>query len=57
MEDVVIGEGARIKNAIIDKEVVIPPQTQIGYDVKSDRKRFDVTTSGITIVAKKTAIS
>jgi hypothetical protein len=29
---------------------------QIGYDLELDRRRFDVTTSGIVIVAKKTEI-
>lgn len=56
MEGVSIGEGARIKNAIIDKEVVIPPGAEIGYDLELDRKRFDVTTSGIVIVAKKSSV-
>ncbi len=57
MESVVVGEHSQIKNAIIDKEVVIPPHSQIGYDLGLERKRFDVTTSGIVIVAKKTAFS
>jgi len=56
MEGVIIGENAQIKNAILDKEVIVPPNTRIGYDLDLDRKRFDVTTSGIVIVAKKTPI-
>lgn len=56
MSDVVIGEHAKIQNAIIDKEVVIPPHASIGYDLELDRARFDVTTSGIVIVAKKSEI-
>lgn len=56
MDGVVIGEGAQIKNAILDKEVVVPPNAQIGYDLELDRKLFDVTTSGIVIVAKRTPI-
>ncbi len=56
MESVVIGEHAKIQNAIIDKEVVIPPGASIGYDLELDRQRFDVTTSGIVIVAKKSEI-
>lgn len=57
MEGVVVGQHARIKNAIIDKEVDIPPYEKIGFDLEQDRKRFDVTTSGIVIVAKKTTVS
>ncbi len=53
MEGVVIGENSRIRNAIVDKEVIIPPHTEIGYDHESDKKRFDMTSSGIAIVAKK----
>ncbi len=56
MESVVVGEFAQIKNAIIDKEVVVPPKTKIGYDLELDRKRFAVTTSGIVIVAKKASL-
>ncbi|MEI6437752.1 MAG: glucose-1-phosphate adenylyltransferase [Candidatus Omnitrophota bacterium] len=56
MESVVVGEGAQIKNAIIDKQVHVPPGEKIGYDLELDRKRFAVTASGIVIVAKKTAI-
>jgi glucose-1-phosphate adenylyltransferase len=56
MDNVVISEGASVKNAIIDKQVVVPPNAEIGYDLKSDRKRFDVTTSGIVIVAKRTSL-
>lgn len=56
MEGVVVGERAKIQNAIIDKQVMIPPGEQIGYDLELDRKRFDVTTSGIVIVAKRAAI-
>lgn len=56
MEGVVVGEGAKIQNAIIDKEVTIPPRTKIGFDPEADRKRFVLTTSGIVIVAKKSAV-
>jgi glucose-1-phosphate adenylyltransferase len=56
MHNVVIGENACIQNAIIDKEVVIPAGMQIGYDLALDRKRFDVTASGIVIVGKKEAV-
>jgi len=57
MEGVTVGAKAKIRNAIIDKEVIIPPGSKIGYDLKLDGKRFVLTTSGIVIVAKKSAIS
>ncbi len=56
MEGVMVGAGSQIKNAIIDKQVIIPDGERIGYDLDVDRKRFAVTTSGIVIVAKRTAI-
>ena len=56
MEGVVVGENAKIKNTIIDKQVTIPPNSKIGYDAELDKKHFDMTTSGVVIVAKKTAI-
>ncbi|MBF0386329.1 MAG: glucose-1-phosphate adenylyltransferase [Candidatus Omnitrophica bacterium] len=56
MESVVVGEGAQIRNAIIDKQVHVPPGEKIGYDLELDRKRFAVTASGIVIVAKRTSI-
>jgi len=56
MEDTVVGQGSKIKNAIIDKQVIIPPNTRIGYNKKKDQERFVMTSSGIVIVPKKTAI-
>ena len=52
----ILKEYSKIKNAIVDKEVVIPPHSEIGYDLELDKKRFDVTTSGIVIVAKKASL-
>ncbi len=47
-----IGEGAVIRRAIIDKNVVIPPGTRIGIDLEEDRERFTVTDSGIVAINK-----
>jgi len=56
MEGVNIGRRAKIKRAIIDKDVDIPEGTVIGYDAKEDKKRFHISDSGIVIVAKGTEI-
>jgi glucose-1-phosphate adenylyltransferase len=56
MEGVNVGRYAKIKKAIIDKDVDIPQGTVIGYDPKEDKKRFHVTESGIVVVAKGTEI-
>jgi glucose-1-phosphate adenylyltransferase len=52
MSYVDIGRGAKIRKAIIDKHVNIAPGAQIGYDLKQDRKRFQVTESGIVVIPK-----
>ena len=56
MEGVNVGRYARIRRAIIDKDVEIPQGMVIGYDPEEDKKRFDVTESGIVVVAKGTQI-
>ncbi|HUN57470.1 MAG TPA: glucose-1-phosphate adenylyltransferase [Candidatus Binataceae bacterium] len=47
-----IGRGARIRRAIIDKNVRIADGEEIGYDLERDRKRFFVTESGIVVIPK-----
>ncbi|MDD5431983.1 MAG: glucose-1-phosphate adenylyltransferase [Candidatus Omnitrophica bacterium] len=56
MEGVNVGRYAKIKRAIIDKDVIIPQGMVIGYDPEEDKKRFTVSDSGIVVVAKKTEI-
>ncbi|WP_238529964.1 hypothetical protein [Thermus parvatiensis] len=52
-DDVEVGRYCRIKNAIIDKNVKIPPHTEIGYDLELDRARgFTVTPEGVVVVPK-----
>ncbi len=57
MEGVDVGRHCRIQRAIIDKDVKIPPSTVIGFDPAEDRRRFTVTESGISVVAKGTELS
>ena len=52
MPSVRIGEGARIKNAILDKSVVVEAGATIGYDLDRDRERFTVSAGGIVVVGK-----
>ncbi|UCG11995.1 MAG: glucose-1-phosphate adenylyltransferase, partial [Deltaproteobacteria bacterium] len=52
MDGVVVGRHSKIKKAIIDKENVLPPYTEIGYEPKLDRKHFSVTPRGIVVVPK-----
>jgi glucose-1-phosphate adenylyltransferase len=55
-DEVDVGRYCRIRNAIIDKYVKIPPRTEIGFDLDKDRKTFTVTDSGIVVIAKGTDI-
>ena len=49
-----VGRGAKVKSAIIDKDVNIPPGVTIGYDHELDKRRgFVVTDRGVTVVAKQ----
>lgn len=52
MEGTDVGRYAKIKKAIIDKDVKISRGAQIGYDLAQDRKRFTVTDTGIVVVPK-----
>ena len=53
-ENVNVGRHARIKRAIIDKNVIIPDGTIIGCDHDEDRRRgFTVTESGIVVVPRQ----
>ena len=46
-----IGRRARVRRAILDKNVRVPPDTTIGYDLERDRQLYHVTDSGIVVVA------
>ena len=52
LDDVEIGRHCRIKGAIIDKHVKIPAGTEIGYDLKEDKRRFTVSEDGIIVISK-----
>ncbi|MBU3911355.1 MAG: glucose-1-phosphate adenylyltransferase [Candidatus Omnitrophica bacterium] len=57
MEGVDIGRHAKIRRAIIDKYVKIPPDMAIGFNPEKDRKRFKVTESGIVVIPKNMVIT
>jgi glucose-1-phosphate adenylyltransferase len=53
LDGVDVGRYCRIKKAIIDKDVKLPPYTVLGYDPEFDRRRgFTVTDAGVVVVAK-----
>jgi glucose-1-phosphate adenylyltransferase len=52
-----IGRHARIRRAIIDKNVVVPEGYEIGFDLEGDKKKFTVTESGIVVIAKNQVLT
>jgi glucose-1-phosphate adenylyltransferase len=50
MPGVRVGRHARIRRAIIDRDVFIPRGALIGYNEEEDRRRHTVTQSGIVVV-------
>jgi glucose-1-phosphate adenylyltransferase len=57
MDGVDVGRHAIVRNAIVDKDTVIPPGTRIGVDPEEDRARgFTVSENGITVLGKATKV-
>jgi glucose-1-phosphate adenylyltransferase len=52
LDGVVVGRNCTIKKAIIDKDNIIPPNTEIGCNPSRDRENFTVTQRGIVVVPK-----
>jgi len=51
MDNCDIGRCAKVRRAILDKNVYVPEHTEIGYDPAADRARgWHVTESGITVI-------
>jgi len=50
MDNCDIGRRAKLKRAILDKNVKIPPDTEVGYDLEEDRKKYYVSETGIIVI-------
>jgi glucose-1-phosphate adenylyltransferase len=50
MPGVRVGRHARIRRAIIDRDVLVPRGALIGYDHEEDRRRHTVTEGGVVVV-------
>ncbi len=54
MDNCDIGRHARLQRAILDKNVRIPPNTEVGFDLEADRARgWHVTDSGIVVIGRQ----
>lgn len=49
---VTVCEGAKVQKAIIDKDVIVPPNTRIGFSHEDDETRGFRISDGITVVPK-----
>lgn len=57
MPSVRIGDGAQVKNAILDKNVVVEPGARIGFDPARDQERFTVSSGGVVVVGKGVTVT
>jgi len=57
LNGVCVGEGSVIRNAIIDKDVIVPPDSRIGIDPERDQARFQVSDNGVVVIGKQDVIS
>jgi glucose-1-phosphate adenylyltransferase len=54
LDGIKVGKNCKIKNAIIDKEVIIPDGTVIGYNSKNDARLYTVSDSGLVVIPRNT---
>mgnify|MGYP001828183682 CR=1 FL=1 len=48
-----VGRRSRLRRVIVDKDVHIPPETEIGFDRQADVQRgFTVTDSGLVVLSR-----
>jgi glucose-1-phosphate adenylyltransferase len=50
MPGVRVGRHARLRRAIVDRDVLIPRGAMIGYNLEEDRRRHTVTEDGVVVV-------
>ena len=54
MDNCDIGRRAKVRRAILDKNVRIPEDATVGYDLDADRARgWHVTESGIVVIGRE----
>ena len=53
LDNVDVGEGALVRNVILDKDVVVEPGARIGVDHAEDLARgFSISDGGVVVVGK-----
>lgn len=48
-----IGKRCKVRNAIIDTDVILPDGSAIGHDLKQDAMQYHVSRNGISVVGKQ----
>jgi glucose-1-phosphate adenylyltransferase len=56
MNHVEVGAGAVVRNAIVDKGVLIGEGAGVGVDLDVDRSRFTVSEGGVVVIGKRTKV-
>jgi glucose-1-phosphate adenylyltransferase len=56
LDGVEVSRGAIVRRAIVDKQVVIPPDARIGVDPERDAARFKISPGGIVVIGKRQVI-
>ena len=49
-DNCIVGKRAKVRRAILDKNVIIPDDAVIGFDPEEDKKRYHVTETGIVVI-------
>ncbi len=56
LDDVVVGEGAVVRRAVLDKNVNVPPGVQLGVDLDFDAEHYTISAGGIVVLAKNQTV-
>ncbi len=52
-----VGRGAVVRNAILDKNVDVPPRATIGVNPERDRELYTVSRNGVIALGKGQVVS
>ena len=52
LDDVVVGAGAIVRRAIIDKNVIVPAGARIGVNHEADSELYNISQNGVVVIGK-----